>query len=136
MAREGVLRVITTTLRPSRARKEAGSSSQLDGEQYTDGSVHTDESVCNGSPPTRGDATGMRCLIRKVGGTPVGAKKLKSQVEGALAQADDARYPTRGKKYRSLMGHLMKTLCGKADGKQVAQALADAMGMDGSAPKE
>lgn len=84
------------------------------------------------------DTSPIARALEVLSGHTVTDAALAERVAHAVEYADSSKFETPRKKYRVLMGGLMKELTGKAEGRQVAKVLAEAMGIpcEGCSPEE
>ena len=68
----------------------------------------------------------VQLVLQAVQGQPVNDRDLKTGIEELIENTDDSRFATTQKKYRYLMGRLMREFRGRVDGKRVAEMLEKA----------
>ena len=69
----------------------------------------------------------VQLVLQAVQGQPVIDRDLKARIEELIENTDDSRFATTQKKYRCLMGRLMREFLGRVDGKRVAEMLEKAL---------
>ncbi len=82
-------------------------------------------------PRVGGDenVTTVAVVVAALVGEPVSGVALDQLIDVRLADVDEACYSTAAKKYRSLMGGLMRELIGRVEGREVSLRLGVALGM-------
>ena len=91
--------------------------------------------LCHGPRPDGDGANVMRAL-EELDIKVLSDEQLDERVSGALQRVDDSHFKTLGKKYRFMMGELMRPLVGRVEGHRLAQLLGDKLGVDREQPVE
>ena len=90
--------------------------------------------------PAASPADRLQTVLQALQMRPIDDEELEQNIDAAVAAAANPRIADPGKKYRYLMGRLMKPLAGCAEGARVARALRKKLGLEsdtiGSAAKD
>jgi len=107
-----------------------------DGKLAREGVVAVLEHLLRHGPQPDGDGADVTRALEELGIKVLGDEELDERISEALQSVDDSRFKTLGKKYRFMMGELMRPLVGCVEGRRLAQLLGDKLGVDRGQPVE
>ena len=77
-----------------------------------------------------GEGPSAADVLEEFHSDPLGDEELAARIREIAAGLDDARFKTVGKKYRYLMGELMRELVGRVEGRRLATILAKTLKLE------
>jgi Glu-tRNA(Gln) amidotransferase subunit E-like FAD-binding protein len=107
-----------------------------EGKLAREGVVAVLEHMLRHGPRPDGDGANVTRALAELDIKVLSDEQLHERISEVLRRADDSRFKTLGKKYRFVMGELMRPLVGCVEGRRLARLLGDRLGVDREQPVE